>query len=73
MNIILSILSIAYGFAVYFVGNKYGIDGFLYMHYAMIAAAVIGIAVYVIRALTDKNSSKFDPAELINPFPNNKG
>lgn len=65
MNIILSILSIIYGFAVYFVGNKYGVDGFLYMHYAMIGAAAIGIAVCAIRALTAKNSSKFDPNEII--------
>lgn len=72
MNIILSILSIVYGFAVYFVGNKYGIDGFLYMHCAMIAVGVIGIIIFIIRVLTDKNSSKFDPAELISPFPNDK-
>ena len=61
MNIILSILSIVYGFAVYFVGNKYGIDGFLYMHCAMIAVAAIVIAVYVVRALTDKTPSQYKP------------
>jgi hypothetical protein len=68
MNIILSILSIVYGFAVYFVGNKYGVDGFLYMHYAMIAVGSIGFIICVI--LSDR--TKVDPAELISPFPNDK-
>lgn len=72
MNIIGTILYIIYCLALYIVISKYGVDGFLYMHYAMIAVGAIGIVIFLIRALTDKNSSKFDPAELINPFPNNK-
>ena len=72
MNIIGTILYIIYCLTLYIVISKYGVDGFLYMHYAMIAAGAIGIAVYVIKAFTGKNSSKFNPAELISPFPNDK-
>jgi hypothetical protein len=61
MNIILSILSIVYGFTVYFVGNKYGVDGFLYMHCAMIAVGAVVIVISVIRALTDKTPSEYKP------------
>lgn len=68
MNIIGSILFIIYGFAVFFVGNKYGVDGFLYMHYAMIVVGVIGIIISVI--LSDR--TKVDPTELISPFPNDE-
>lgn len=65
MNIIGSILYIIYVITLYIVISKYGVDGFLYMHYAMIAAGAIGIVIFIIRALTVKNSSKFDPDEII--------
>ena len=68
MNIIGTILYIIYCLAVFFIGNKYGVDGFLYMHYAMIAVGMIGIIISVI--LSDR--TKVDPAELISPFPNDK-
>ena len=61
MNIIGTILYIIYCLALYIVISKYGVDGFLYMHCAMIAVAAIVIAVYVIRALTDKTPSQYKP------------